>query len=336
MKPGKLPVRFRLVRLIAAYPIFWSILSLITVAAPQRGGPLALAQIFAPHLLIPVFLLIPMAGRWRSRELRVGLLIALTMGIARFGPGLVSTPASPPVASERTVKVLSWNLEGGASTTNELLRRLRAADADIVALQELTHEHAAAILADADLAARFAQRALAPRGDAGGLGILSRFSIASDFDERDPPFQRVLLELPDRRLTVINAHPFAPHFPIVRAATFPVIFDPAQRDADIVRIHAMIEHELAAGLPLIVLGDFNVTDREPGFDDLSRGLWDAHDEVGQGTGSTWRPRELQFVPFGVLRIDYFLGGPATRPLSVSQDCAPSSDHCILTGAVAVE
>jgi endonuclease/exonuclease/phosphatase (EEP) superfamily protein YafD len=336
MSPGEHPVRDRFVRLLVAYPIVWSILSIVTVAAPQRGGPLALSQIFAPHLLIPVLLLVPIAVSSKSRELQVGLLIALAIGAARFGPGLVSTTASPPSSDESVVQILSWNLEGDTSTTADLLAQLRASDADIVALQELTHEHAAAIRADPELTARFSQPALVPRGDAGGLGLLSRFAIADAFDDRDPPFQNVELQLPDGRLTVINAHLFAPRFPIGQATPFSWAFDPAQRDADILSVRATIERALAAGRPLIVLGDFNVTDREPGFDDLSRGLWDAHDEVGQGTGSTWRPQELEFVPFGVLRIDYFLGGPATRPLSVFEDCSPSSDHCILTGTAAVE
>lgn len=330
------PVRDRFVRLLVVYPFAWSILSIVLVTAPQRGGPLALSQIFAPHLLLPVLLLVPVAVGFGFLELRVGVLLALAIGAARFGPGLVSTPASPPSSDERTVEVLSWNLEGRASTTAELLTKLRATDADIVALQELTYEHAAAIRADPELTARFPQPDLIPRGDAGGLGLLSRFAIVNAFDDRDPPFQNVELQLPDRRLRVVNAHPFAPRFPVDQVPPFPLAFDPAQRDADILRIRTAIDLDLAIGRPLFVLGDFNVTDREPGFDDLSRGLWDAHHEVGQGTGSTWRPNELEFLPFGILRIDYFLGGPTTRPLSVSQDCSPSSDHCILTGSATVE
>ena len=329
-------VRNRFASLLAAYPIVWSILSIVTVAAPHRGGPLALSQIFAPHLLLPVLLLVPIAVSSKSRALHVGLLVALVIGAARVGPGLVSIPSSPPTSDASVVRILSWNLEGSATPAVDLLAQLRDSDADIVALQELTHEHAAAIRADAELTARFPGPALVPRGDAGGLGVLSRFAIAEAIDDRDPPFQVVALRLPDGRLSIINAHPFAPRFPVGESTPFPLAFDPAQRDADILHIRAAIEHELVAERPLIVLGDFNVTDREPGFDDLSRGLWDAHQEVGQGTGSTWRPQELEFMPFGVLRIDYFLGGPATRPLSVFGDCSPSSDHCILTGTAAVE
>ena len=92
---------------------------------------------------------------------------------------------------------------------------------------------------------------------------------------------------------------------------------------------------IAAGRPLL-LGDFNLTDREPAFADLSAGLWDAHLEVGQGTGSTWRPSRLEFLPLGILRIDHFLGGPRTRPLTVGEDCTPmGSDHCILFGEAAI-
>jgi hypothetical protein len=66
-------------------------------------------------------------------------------------------------------------------------------------------------------------------------------------------------------------------------------------------------------------------------------LWDAHRDVGQGPGSTWRPSRLEFLPFGILRIDHLLGGPRTRPLSVGEDCTPrGSDHCILMGSIAVD
>ena len=336
MIPGEHPVRDRFVRLLAVYPIVWSVLSIVTVAAPPRGGPLAFCQIFAPHLLLPVLLLAPIAAGSKSRALQGGVLIAVIIGATRFGPGLISAPSDPPSSDESVVRILSWNLGGDATPTVDFLAQLRASDADIVALQELTHEHAAAIRADPELTARFPQPALLPRGDAGGLGLLSRFAIADAFDDRDPPFQNFELELPDGTLTVINAHPFAPRFPVGGPTPFPLAFDPTQRDADLLRIRATIERALAAGRPLIVLGDFNVTDREPGFGDLSRGLWDAHREIGQGTGSTWRPQELAFVPFGVLRIDYVLGGPGTRPLSVSEDCFPGlGDHCMVVGAVAV-
>jgi endonuclease/exonuclease/phosphatase (EEP) superfamily protein YafD len=331
-------IRDRLLRLLAAYPVVIAALSALNLVAPQRGGPLALSQVFAPHLLIPVVVLAPVAVAVvrAPRALRLGVVIALAIGAVRFGPGLVSIPPTPPAQDETVVRIVSWNLEGGAPAAAELVAQLRASDADIVALQELTPEHAAAIRADAEVAARFSHTALVPRTGVGGIGILSRFPITLAADGINPVVQEVELELPDRRLTVVNAHPFPPRYRLAPRIPLPLNYDPAQRDADILRVREPIDRAIAAARPLFVIGDFNLTDREPAFDDLSRGLWDAHDEVGQGTGSTWRPRPIEFVPFGILRIDHFLGGPGTRPLSVSEDCAPRrSDHCILSGSAAI-
>jgi endonuclease/exonuclease/phosphatase family metal-dependent hydrolase len=331
------PVRHRFVRLLAAYPIVWSILSIVTAAAPHRGGPLALSQIFAPHLLLPVLLLVPMAVSSKSRALRIGVVMAVAIGAVRFGPGLVSIPPAPPEPDSTIVRILSWNLEGGVSRQSDLMATLRAFDGDIVALQELSRELADSIEMDPELSSRYAHAALVPRGGAGGLGILSQFPIVNASSSLNPAIQEVDLQLSDRQLTIINAHPFAPNVLVGQPVGIPFDYDPSSRDADLLRIRAPIDRAIAAGRRLVVLGDFNVTDREPGFDDLSRGLWDAHDEVGQGAGSTWRPHDMETMPFGILRIDYVLGSPGTSPLWIFEKCfAGLSDHCMVTGDVAVE
>lgn len=341
--PGRLVVivrphllRPRLPGLLAAYAFVVLFLSVVNVVAPQRGGPLALSQIFAPLLWISLVALVPVAVRSAGRGLRLAVFVGIAIGVMRFGPGLVSIPPQPPGANELIVRVMTWNLEGVASTPDAVLAHLRASDADVVALQELTPAHAVAIQMDRDLTTRYREMALFPRGGADGVGILSRFPIASATHDLSPAVQEIELSLSDRELTIINAHPLAPRFPLGQAAWDRLGFDARQRDVDIGRIRGSIDRALAMQRSVIVLGDFNVTDRELAFDDLERGLWDAHEEVGQGFGSTWRPSQIAFVPLGLLRIDHFLGGPGTRPLRVAEDCTPNSDHCILEGDAAVD
>ena len=104
----------------------------------------------------------------------------------------------------------------------------------------------------------------------------------------------------------------------------------ANRDA----LRAALDAPLAAGEPVILLGDFNVTDREPGYRDLTRGLTDAQMAVGMGPGTTWRPSELDWLPFGLLRIDMVLTGGGVRPLRIDADCTPrGSDHCLVRARV---
>jgi vancomycin resistance protein VanJ len=328
--------RDRLFRLFAAYCAIVMVISIVNVVAPQRGGPFALSQVFAPHLLAPVLVLAPFTLISTSRALRLGVVLALVVGAIRFGPGLVSLPSDAPTTDEAIVNVISWNLEAGAPAAEALVTRLAASDAEIVALQELTPEHASAITANPAVAARYRYTALVPREGVGGIGILSMFPITVATDDINPVVQEAELQLLDRTLTVINAHPFPPHYRVWDVLPLPFAYDSAERDSDILRIRGRVDAAIAASRAVIVLGDFNLTDREPAFDDLSRGLWDAHRDVGQGIGSTWRPSRLEFLPVGVLRIDHFLGGPGTRPLSVGEDCAPrGSDHCILIGSAAL-
>ena len=46
---------------LAAYPALLVVLTLVQVVAPQRSGPLALSQVFAPWLFLPLLFLLPFA-----------------------------------------------------------------------------------------------------------------------------------------------------------------------------------------------------------------------------------------------------------------------------------
>jgi vancomycin resistance protein VanJ len=304
--------------------------------SPQRGGPLAISEILAPHLLVPLVLLLPFAARRPARLLRVAIVLAAAVGVVRFGPGVVSLPASSPPAAT-TLRFLSWNLETGLPRSSDVIGVLAATDADVVALQELTPEHAAAIEADTASAGRFEYRALFPVTGTAGIGLLSRFPLDGVAHGMNPSIVQASVRLPKGGVVaVIDAHPFPGRITTVTDFRVPLGFDAAERDAAIRSVRALIDAALARNERLVVIGDFNVTDREPAYDDLSKGLLDAHREVGQGTGSTWRPDRMKFLPFGVLRIDYVFGGGGIAPTEVSEDCTPrGTDHCILRAAIAV-
>jgi endonuclease/exonuclease/phosphatase family metal-dependent hydrolase len=107
-------------------------------------------------------------------------------------------------------------------------------------------------------------------------------------------------------------------------------YDPSHRDRQLAAIRDAIEPWVQDGDPIILLGDFNVVDRELGYADLASGLVDAQRAVGLGTGLTWRPPELEWLPFGLLRIDMVFSANGVRPLRIDVDCTPrGSDHCIV-------
>jgi endonuclease/exonuclease/phosphatase family metal-dependent hydrolase len=107
----------------------------------------------------------------------------------------------------------------------------------------------------------------------------------------------------------------------------PVALETGYRDFGIATIREMVDADLAAHMPVVVMGDINTTPREPAYVVLSAGLNDAR-SAGSWPGLTWRPDPLKQLPFGLLRIDYVLS--TALPLDYSVRCTPYSDHCLVS------
>jgi endonuclease/exonuclease/phosphatase (EEP) superfamily protein YafD len=317
-------------------------LSVIQVIAPQRDGLLALSEILAPYLfllLVPFVVLAFTPGR-PGRLLRWGMVAAALVFLVRFVPVWVPVPGSAPAAaaSAARVGVVSWNLELGQPADATVVERLRASDAAVVGLVELTPHHASAIAADQELAARYQTVELHPRDGSLGIGLLSTLPpIGEPHVFQDPP---ILVQQLDagagRRLTVIVAHPLPGSIEATAGDTIPIGYDSTSRDRHLDQVRGIVDPILRAGEPLLLIGDFNVVDREPGYAELVDGLIDAQRAVGLGPGHTWRPGRLEWLPFGLLRIDYLLSANGVTPISVAPDCTPTgSDHCLLQGVMAL-
>jgi endonuclease/exonuclease/phosphatase (EEP) superfamily protein YafD len=328
-----------------AYTVAVLLLGAQQVLAPQRNGTLALGQILAPHmtllaaLLVPLALLRPDATTDRARRvLRTGLVGVLIVGALRFGPGLVSLPASsPPDAVGLTV--LSWNLEATGSGARDMHETLLASSAEVVGLQELTRSAAAALEDDPAIVARFPSMVLNPDDDSTGIGLLARHPFLRSGWLEDPSAAWALLDLgAGRDVLAVTAHPLAARLEVVSSLRVPVWLDATERDEALIRLRReLVDGAVLARDPVVLFGDFNVTDREPAYRDLTRDMSDAHAQVGLGPGSTWRPSRLEWLPFGLLRIDYVFTAGAASPIWIESDCTPrQSDHCILTAGIAVE
>lgn len=315
-----------IVRLATIVPLLLLLLSALHTWAPQGHGFIALTQIFAPYLFFALVPLVPLLRARRATMLRSTMLVCLIVFCFRFGSSLVSSPPRAQ-ANRQQLSALTWNLE----KTNRELGAIRdvfaQSGADIVALQELTHEQAQALDADAELRQRYPHRVLDPRRGYHGMGLFSRYPLVEQGQDSGNTRQWVRLDVgAGTTLTVINAHPSRAKIRV------PLLYDPRGRDAHIAAVRALAEPHLARGEPLLVLGDFNVTEREPTYRTLVAGLQDAHLVAGQGPGHSWRPAPLKGTSLGLLRIDYLLSSPQLRPLRVKTDCTPrGSDHCSVRG-----
>jgi endonuclease/exonuclease/phosphatase family metal-dependent hydrolase len=323
----------------------WLVLLVQGGLAPVRGGVLALLAILSPHGTLAVLVaLAPLAAvelrrRAAGRDRRLvpaAWLLVLAVGIARFAPGMVPLTAPDVPADAPRLSLLSWNLYAGAPSDRTVLETLRGANVDLIGLQELRPAHAALIESDPVLGERYPHRILHPHGGTFGMGLLSRFPVL-DAGRRDVPHTVWARVRPDASATVlvVNSHPLPAWMPTVGG--LPVGFDPTGRDASMRRLRSeLVDPALAAGDPVLLFGDFNVTDREPAYRELSAGLSDVQAAVGVGPGSTWRPGSVAWLPFGLIRIDHVFVSPGLAPVSVDADCTPRrSDHCIVRAEVAI-
>lgn len=321
--------------LASLFPIGLLILAVVHFLVPQRTGVLALAVILAPQLFLLLGLLVPLALGQGAALLRRALAACLVVAVLWFGRGLLSFPSALP-AGAIELRALSWNLQQGTRTAQLVAAVVDANQPAVVAIQELTFVHRDLIESEPRLTARLPHRILRPEGDSTGMGLLSALPIRDSGSVRDPPLIWARLELPDARLlTVVNAHPLPAAFRTVTQLRLPLGFDPTARDRSLQVVRQIVDDGLARG-PVLLLGDLNVTEREPAYQVLAQGLVDAQIAAGSGFGLTWRPNPLKGLPVGLLRIDYAFVSPDLVALDARPDCTPrGSDHCVLHVRVAV-
>ncbi len=321
---------------LRAYPVAWLALWLVLQVAPQRSGVSALVEVFAPYLALGPAALGLVLWRQGGLRTRLALGLCLALAVSYWTPELRAAPALLP-SSAHTLTAITWNVEVGGDRV-AIQSVLAAGPADLVALVEFNDTWLAQ---DPAVTAHYPYRVRRPGNPVDGLVLLSRYPIqASGFvpgtaeDAAGPRAIWADVAMPGgAAVRVVAAHP--PNAALWGGSQARV-YDSRRRDVEIQAIHAFLAPTLAQGGPLLLLGDFNVTEREPAYADLSAGLINAQQAAGRGWGRTWRPdRVKRWVP-PLIRIDYLLTSPTVRPLTVTVDCTlRGSDHCLVAGRFAL-
>jgi vancomycin resistance protein VanJ len=308
-----------------------------------RSGPLALVSVFGPYLWTVVVLIL--VGAYRQRLIRLcPLLPAIAHPVFTRRQAMQRVDLDASSGAQR-FSVMSWNILFRNRRSDAMLRFLRAGPADVVALQELTADHVDVICADPAMKLHYPHRVVWGYGIGSGMGLLSRFPVLEHGRIEIPPVLWARLDLGTGRTIVLaSAHPTFGRPHMVKEEPKPerswikqltglfdtrfFWYDPKYRDDGIARVRALVEPLLEQGETLLLVGDFNVTERERAYYELSAGLQDVYLAVGVGGGSTWRPERLIRWPLPLLRIDYMLSSPGIRPLRMWVDRTPrGSDHC---------
>lgn len=322
-----------------------ALLALCWLVGLRLPGRLALATDFAVWCSAPLVLLLPLALLSRSPQAMRSVAIPGVVCALAFGPALLPPPAA--ALAGRRLRVATWNVQIDNRRPEAVLATLRALDADLVLLQEVSPQLARSIAADEALQARYPHQVMQPlrRGVLGeaGQGLLSRFAVGANpppelahNELQSYPGLHVRLRVAGRAVTLINLHPVAPDLRLRRLGRvwLPASYSTAYRGEQ----QRAIERTLAlARGPLIVGGDLNTSDHDPWLRRLAR-LHDAFGERGSGFGLTFPTADnsgSQRAPFPLVRIDYLFSSDELRPQGAWVACAVPSDHCLLGAELAV-
>jgi endonuclease/exonuclease/phosphatase (EEP) superfamily protein YafD len=316
--------------LYAGFLIVWHGLRFTPIG---EWWPFELVDIFGLVLFAPLPLLLLMTMLCASRSGGLWLMVPLLLLAWEYGP--LFLPQTLPRFVSRdvptsggTLRVMTANLlvsNGNLSAVSALMLVERP---DVVALQELGPEMAAHLAAA--LESRYPYQLLAPSQAPDGLGILSRYPIqvdprASSYS-RECSCQRVAITVDGRTLTFVNVHPPTPAISYRRLGRLPIptSFN-AHRNGSVLR--AAFDGIDPQRGPLIVLGDFNLSDRAPLYRQLRHDLLDAHAQAGWGLGYTFPALAFEGLPvISIVRIDYILYDRTLAARASHTGTTPGSDH----------
>jgi endonuclease/exonuclease/phosphatase (EEP) superfamily protein YafD len=310
----------------------------IHLVAPQRSGWLALSQVLAPFIFLPLILVLPFAIINNTHLLRALLLACIACAIFSFFPPL-NFIAPTQTSTSTQLKVLQWNVNVCCGSERQAARVrpvLETSNADIIVLQEAYWQW---MREDPTISRRYPYQLNHTSQASSGLVVLSRFPIMEGAGAPQRPGTRgwprivwARLDLGSQReLLLVAAHTESPYSSNGRCR-FPSCYDTTERDSLLPNIRALVDPALAQQKHILLIGDMNTTEREPAYDELVRGLADTHREIGKGFGNTWGliPELGWTIP--LLRIEYLFHSSNIAPMSMVTDCTlHGSDHCSIEG-----
>ncbi len=298
--------------------------------ADSAWPPVEMMSNLSPLLLLPSLLIVPLSlwrRRWPVMLLSLPAAMAFLLGYGEFFlPRSVSvTPAA------RSLRFLTYNLHSESVNVQSMLDVIRAANADLVALQEVSPAMADALTAE--LAEEYPYQALHPsfENPIWGQGVLSRYPIVEDeYWHISLGHQRVKIDRRGTPLVLYNTHPV--HAFLFRAGR---LFDMQQHQREVQEVLRRAARDDGA---ILIAGDFNMTDQASDYTRLTARFQDTYREVGWGLGLTFpdftlsnaQPIQLPILSAigrPVARIDFIFHSGVLQPVSARVwPTSGGSDH----------
>jgi endonuclease/exonuclease/phosphatase (EEP) superfamily protein YafD len=294
-----------------------------------RASPLALAATYLPFAFtpIPAALAIAIASRDRWLQLVLGSLAGAFVGLYghRFRPHR-RTLRGLRVRGE--LRIITLNLFRDVDNAGRVAQLVMSERPDCFAAQELDPRTSRQL--SAALTETYPFRVVHPDEGYKGLGWWSRYPLQEvellRSNSHTPLALTVEYSGPSGSIRLMTAHPRAPDLGPRRAGVW--LYSARRRDDE---ISLILQSLTRLGTPLVLAGDFNMTDQVAAYRDTTHLLDDAFDACGYGFGHTFPLlicRSGRCVRWSVplLRLDYVFYTRDLQALEARVLPSVGSDH----------
>lgn len=296
-----------------------------------RNGWIELIDDMEPWAYLPAPLLTLSGIAVRSRGLTgAGAALAAMFGL-RWGLRYLRKPPAPTqTASDLTF--MTFNTLAWERDCDDLADSILAARPDVVGLQEIGPKGANYLAAT--LRERYPHQYLMPSPDSSGAAVFSRYPLRDTVSFRASTmghwWQRMIVDTPGGPVTYLNLHTKIPHIRTTRRLgriRFPKAFHADRRRREVSWLCAMLARTDG---PVVIGGDFNMTERSQDYKMLAQHFQDSYRAVGVGLGHTF-PKRGSFprafpMPWPMLRLDYLWHSDHFATAWAYRGDAGRSDH----------
>lgn len=297
--------------------IFWD--QLWIVAFIGTFTPL----IFLPILFLPVLSFSIIKNRWFSIISSIVCILLISwLHVKYFSPESINITGSQP-----SLKILSHNIGWYTTKSPTLVKLIDKEQADIVFLQETVQKHRKKVfdLLKSDYPYQI---------DTPPVGVLSKYPILSSeilhLANHPETQHRAIIKFNKQEIVIYNMQATGPWVKMYNI--FPFIKIPVYKYKQrFPEIQDLVERVQQETLPVIVAGDFNMTDESQDYYKVQKVLQDSFLKSGFGFGFTWPhgffAKKINLkLTYPVCRIDYIWYSKHWGAKSSSVLEATESDH----------
>lgn len=309
--------------------ILWRVLSTSPILA--QWWPFQISEIFAPWLLVPLPFLLIAGTIWRSRWLWLALAMPLLWFGNNYGglflPEL--TPRAWASGTSSSLRAMTLNTWKQHDVNGDLAASLDEWQPDIIALQEVGSLLPRDLATLSETWPHQVHANIRVRTKVAFLSKVPILEVEADNTLEGCHCMQVVIDWHGRALRVIVVHIRSPRLGISNYRGQPIRlrhFDISEQEKAYAALLPLIA---ASREPVLVLGDFNTTEREPGYHALvEAGLQNAHAESGWGFGFTYPAphSRIDWWPIPIIRIDHIFYDQAWRATQTWTAPLLGSDH----------